>query len=346
VFAVGETITPPDVISVDGYSIVGWTPVVPVVMPAENLTFTAVYNSHYHNYTITKEFETCDKGGTLTYTCVCGDSYDEKIEPTEHKYEAITGATENNTQHNVGFRCSVCGVQDDKKLELERTDTTQTSNSSHSTATYEFDYVDENGENCQPDGEVQISVQLDEVFKGDIPENAIATVYRVNDDGSRTKLESTQDGMNMTFETDHFSTYEFEFTTEVQKYMFAQIGSVIDTENKIIFSEKYVAKDYSNLVSYLAPATITSESNPYGFFGTGSSITFENNGVVEEYKVIIKGDLNGDSVCDVLDCMLAELIRTGNYEATQEQIYAANNDIAEEVDIYDFQNIINWALDR
>jgi hypothetical protein len=40
------------------------------------------------------------------------------------------------------------------------------------------------------------------------------------------------------------------------------------------------------------------------------------------------------------------LIRTGNCEATQEQIYAANNDIAYEVDIYDLQNIINWALGR
>jgi hypothetical protein len=128
--------------------------------------------------------------------------------------------------------------------------------------------------------------------------------------------------------------------------MFAQIGSVIDTKNKIIFTENYVAMDYSKIVSYLAPATITSKANQYGFFGTGTSITFENQGVVEEYKVIVKGDLNGDSVCDVLDCMLAELIRTGNCEATQEQIYAANNDIADKVTVEDFQNVINWALAR
>ncbi len=344
-YEVGSIITPPEV---KGDSIcgmfAGWDKTVPETMPSENLTFTAVYEAHYHNYTITKEFESCDLGGMLTYTCECGETYTEEIAPCEHTWEAITGATGNNEQHSVGFRCSVCGVQNENDLELERIDTYQEGDASNTTATYEFNYVDENGEKQQPDGEVEISVQLDEVFEEDIPDDANANVYRVNDDGSRTLLESEQDGMNMTFTTDHFSTYEFEFTTGEQKYLFAQKGSEIDYTNKLIFSNKYLAKEFKSIVTYLIPATIKVNTDESGYFGTGTSIDLSKDNTTDNYTVIVNGDLNGDGVCDVIDAATAQLYSAGFYEPTENEIYAANGCVSDEIDILSYQNVVNTCL--
>lgn len=215
---------------------------------------------------------------------------------------------------------------------------------SYNTATVELDYVDENGDKYQPDGDIEISVQLDEVFEQNIPEDVTASVYRVNDDGSRTKLESEQNGMNMTFTTDHFSTYEFEFTTGEQKYLFAQKGTSIDYENKIIFSDTPLAKEFKSLVTYLKPAKLDSSTNKYGIFGTGTEINLTKDSATDNYKVIINGDLNGDGVCDVLDALYAALVSSGHKTATQDEIYAANGDIADEIDVYDYQAIVNRAV--
>jgi hypothetical protein len=344
-YAVGDFIAVPEVGNNSiGGAFVGWDKVIPETMPSENLTITAIYDAHYHKYDVTKAFESCTEGGTLTYTCECGDTYTEEIAPCEHSFEVITASNNQNAIENAGSRCTVCGIKDSKALRLEATATYQMSDASYNTATVELDYVDEQGDKHQPEGDIEISVQLDEVFENDIPENATASVYRVNEDGSRTKLQSEQNGMNMTFTTDHFSTYEFEFTTGEQKYLFAQKGSVVDYENKLIFSDTYLAKEFAKLVSYLAPARLTPKVNAFGFFGTGTAIDLTNGGATDTYRVIVNGDLNGDGVCDALDASRAALASTGKVTATQDEIYAANGDIAEEIDVNDYQAIVNKAV--
>lgn len=49
VFAVGEPVIPPDVPSVSGYSIVGWSPSIPDTMPAETLNFYAEYTPNCYD---------------------------------------------------------------------------------------------------------------------------------------------------------------------------------------------------------------------------------------------------------------------------------------------------------
>ncbi len=344
-YAVGDFITVPQVGNNSiGGAFIGWDKAIPETMPTENLTITALYDAHYHTYNVTKAFESCTEGGTLTYTCECGDTYTEQIASCEHSWEVITASNNQNSIENAGSRCSVCGIKDSKALRLEGMNTYQMADASYYTATVELDYVDENGIKHQPEGNIEISVQLDEVFEGDIPENATATVYRINDDGSRTILESEQKGMNMTFTTDHFSTYEFEFTTGTQKYLFAQPKSRIDYNKNIIFSDVRLAKDFKDFVSYLAPATVDENTNALGFMGTGSSITMAIDGVDTDYTVVINGDTNGDSVVDALDAAQVSNVSNGHKTIDGAYKIAADSNSDDIVDIEDYQAIVNKVV--
>ncbi len=345
IYAVGDFIAVPEVSNNSiGGAFIGWDKTIPATMPSENLTITALYDAHYHKHNVTKDFELCTEGGILTYTCECGDTYTEEIESGEHSWEVITASNNKNAIENAGSRCSVCGIKDSKALRLEGKDTHQSPDASYNTSTVELDYIDENGDKHQPEGNIEISVQLDEVFENDIPENATASVYRVNDDGSRTLLESEQNGMNMTFTTDHFSTYEFEFTTMEQKYLFAQNGTEIDYANKLIFSNTYMAKEFKSIVTYLLPAKLTTKLNSYGYLTTGATLDLTKDGATDSYKVIVNGDLNGDGVCDILDAAYAEKSASGHEIPTEEEIWAANGCVSDELDVASYQNVVNMAL--
>ena len=69
---------------------------------------SVITENHEHNYTreITMP-PTCTAEGTATYTCVCGDSYTEKILPTEHDYETDFIWTGNAC--TASFLCRNCG---------------------------------------------------------------------------------------------------------------------------------------------------------------------------------------------------------------------------------------------
>lgn len=50
---------------------------------------------HEHDYTVTKVDPTCTTNGSITYTCTCGDTYTEIINPTGHTFN--------------GSKCTKCG---------------------------------------------------------------------------------------------------------------------------------------------------------------------------------------------------------------------------------------------
>lgn len=82
------------------------------------------------------------------------------------------------------------------------------------------------------------------------------------------------------------------------------------------------------------------------YFGTGSKITAtdKTSGVSTAYVVVIRGDLNGDSVCDALDCMLADFMLTGKTNADGFQLLAA--DASNTIDIADYQHILNLSVGK
>ena len=126
-------------------------------------------------------------------------------------------------------------------------------------------------------------------------------------------------------------------------------NSVLDEENSIIFTELDLCKnaeeifDFSETTTYEITPSIVLNDNE--FIGTGSVIViYENEEKIAEYKIIVNGDLNGDSVCDVIDASLAELSLNDNRTPTMDECFAANGMAKEIIDIDSFQYVVNTAL--
>lgn len=66
---------------------------------------------HEHKYSakLTKD-PTCYEEGTLTYTCDCGDTYEEPVAILEHQYSfTVTAEPTCETTGTKEFKCSLCG---------------------------------------------------------------------------------------------------------------------------------------------------------------------------------------------------------------------------------------------
>ena len=80
-------------------------------------------------------------------------------------------------------------------------------------------------------------------------------------------------------------------------------------------------------------------------YGTGTIISvFDGDEYIGDFTLIVEGDTNGDSVCDVLDCYDVERASNGNAELTGACAMAADSNADDEVDITDYQAIVNKAL--
>ena len=69
---------------------------------------------------------------------------------------------------------------------------------------FDITLLDSENVKIQPDGKVTITIALEETLEA----NEKVTVYRIEDDGTKTLMEGTKvvDG-KVVFTTDHFSTY-------------------------------------------------------------------------------------------------------------------------------------------
>ena len=76
---------------------------------AVQLVGTKKQNAHEHSYTskVTKA-ATCTSNGVRTFTCSCGDTYEEVIKATGHKFVDTVVAPTTTSQGYTEHRCSVC----------------------------------------------------------------------------------------------------------------------------------------------------------------------------------------------------------------------------------------------
>ena len=105
-------------------------------------------------------------------------------------------------------------------------------------------------------------------------------------------------------------------------------------------------KDVEDVIVIADNYTISTEKSMNTYCGTSSviSVLDENNVVVKDYTLIVEGDVNGDGVCDVLDCMLVELTNSGNTTLNDAFLVAGDFDGDSNITINDFQQVVNKSI--
>lgn len=185
----------------------------------------------------------------------------------------------------------------------------------------------------------------------------ICEVYNTPNFEATTKAENTQTKEH------HVSSY---WTTEasgircrkcincdhVFEYDFssAQVAvpvgdTVIDNENALIFTNTLCCDNINDLITVNSAFSFNVTESSAALCGTGTVIEFTYQGIeVCSYILIVNGDLNGDSVCDVLDASQTERYSTEKGTPTQNEIFAANATVSDTIDAQSYQNVVNIAL--
>lgn len=125
----------------------------------------------------------------------------------------------------------------------------------------------------------------------------------------------------------------------------ADSQTTVDFKNQLVFTSVLKCNNAESIV--LTPETmeLTVNSSDNMYLGTGSIFTvYDNSDYMGDYTLITEGDITGDGVCDVLDAAVTHLYSANLSIPSQNEIYAANGDIAEEIDALDYQNVVNIAL--
>jgi hypothetical protein len=103
------------------------------------------------------------------------------------------------------------------------------------------------------------------------------------------------------------------------------------------------------LVNKASTVKFTAEEMSYvqnntKYIGTGTKCLLNTGTETAYFTVVIDGDLNGDSVCDVLDASLAA--KYANYldTPTDIEVCAATGEMGDYISPTDYQNLVNKAV--
>ncbi len=126
-------------------------------------------------------------------------------------------------------------------------------------------------------------------------------------------------------------------------------NTTVDYVNFIIYTEVENSSNIADILDLSDSAiAVPTASYAYGnieLYGTGTVITvFDGGEYVGEFTLIVSGDVNGDSVCNVIDCSLAQLAANGHSSLTGAYKTAADGNSDGTVDVTDYQSIVNKAV--
>ena len=121
----------------------------------------------------------------------------------------------------------------------------------------------------------------------------------------------------------------FIFVDESVEYIALTGGEFFAEGSEIIVSDLLNCDDIASVIEALNGAEIEITKDENGYFGTGAEIKVAKYGtVLKTYYLVVKTDVNGDGVCDVLDYQEIEFAVNGLAELNQLQTIAGdlNND--------------------
>lgn len=131
--------------------------------------------------------------------------------------------------------------------------------------------------------------------------------------------------------------------------MFAIKDTYIDYDNNLIYTQQTLQKNFDNILKiqddtsyYVVPSYVYKKNS---YYGTGSQFLIYSGGVYKEtFTLIVQGDVNGDSVVDVLDLMSIELATNNHIELNSYYHTAADSNMDGEISVEDFSNIVNLIV--
>lgn len=131
-------------------------------------------------------------------------------------------------------------------------------------------------------------------------------------------------------------------------YITEKENTEIDYVNKLIYTRETANKDFSGIIniqdntSYSSlPSLVYKE---YSWYGTGSEFVVYNGTQKERYTLIVAGDVDGDSIVDVLDATSVELVTNGHKQLTDIYFLAGDTNADEEITAEDYAQVVNLVL--
>lgn len=317
---------------------------------------------------------TCTANGSKSHHCaICDDRTDVTvIASTGHSYE-ITDALPKHP-HTVQYKCTSCEATKSEKtvvlgcIECNFTITAIDANSYKLVsfigtetdivipATYNGRAVTTVGNSCFKGNTAITSVEIAEGVTsiGSLTFMNCASLEKVVIPSSVTSIGSQAFyGFTGTIYCTNGSVAHNYAVANNIKYILLSIkgteSTKIDYENLVIRTSVQNCADITGILDVSKTAiAIPTASYTHGnleFYGTGTIVTiFDGDLYIGDFTLIVEGDTNGDSVCDVLDCFDIERASNGNAELSGAYAMAADSNSDDAVDITDYQAIVNKSV--
>ncbi len=335
----------------------------------------ATGHSYSTEWTIDTE-PTCVEEGSKSHHCtVCGDKADVTvIISLGHEYKVVAKAEEH--PHTISYKCSRCP---ETKEETSTSADCAICNFSYTNIDDETckitGYIGNANSFVMPgtiDGRT-VTTTTTGAFKNNTTLTSVRIENGVQGLGSLAFLgctslskivipESvTSIGTNAFYNcADDFTIYCYRDTYAIQyaidnsiDYVIMDVGetnnSIIDYKNELIYTFKKCITNLCDILNIPSTSMAFAEASHISgnkeFLGTGTKITvFDNDEISSEYTLVVDGDINGDSVCDVLDCAQVALASNGFAQISGAYLEAGDADDNGEIDVTDYQSIVNSAL--
>ncbi|MGN1316435.1 MAG: dockerin type I repeat-containing protein [Acutalibacteraceae bacterium] len=200
------------------------------------------------------------------------------------------------------------------------------------------------------------------VFVGDIE---VDEVVHEKEDGttetfypeySEEVQENGEESFQMLYDNDGNAYVSFDVTeystvriSAAPKAIQGSAETVVDYENNLIYTCAENKENIADIVTFSesAYATVVASYtyNEVELYGTGTVVSvYDGRSYVGDYTLIVEGDLNGDSVCDVIDCAQAELASNSFLTLEGAYVNAADTNMDGVVNVDDYQAIVNKAV--